>query len=173
VRCYQSSCLGSRHTNCTAPILVFLLVVECRAGCWCLCCRACGHQKQSRQLSGRQLPLHLLFSSSCWAEPCRPNSKSRLPKYTTIHHISLQCWLCRFNDAIRSGRIHHIEAIDNCCILAAVGQQMASRKGVSATMFSALAKSNINIRCSTLTCCDGLLSCGRPLPMRMAGSCVM
>ena len=52
----------------------------------------------------------------------------------------------RFNDAIRSGRIHHIEAIDNCCILAAVGQQMASRKGVSATMFSALAKSNINIR---------------------------
>lgn len=53
---------------------------------------------------------------------------------------------CRFNDAIRSGRIHHIEAIDNCCILAAVGQQMASRKGVSATMFSALAKSNINIR---------------------------
>jgi len=71
-----------------------------------------------------------------------------------IHHIEAidNCFtkmhssVCRFNDAIRSGRIHHIEAIDNCCILAAVGQQMASRKGVSATMFSALAKSNINIR---------------------------
>ena len=37
--------------------------------------------------------------------------------------------------------------VHDCCILAAVGQQMASRKGVSATMFSALAKANINIRC--------------------------
>ena len=31
-------------------------------------------------------------------------------------------------------------------MLAAVGHQMASRKGVAATMFSALAKANINIR---------------------------
>ena len=40
-----------------------------------------------------------------------------------------------------------MEKIDNCCVLAAVGHQMASRKGVAATMFSALAKANINIRC--------------------------
>ena len=54
---------------------------------------------------------------------------------------------CRFADALRSGRIHHVEQVADCCILAAVGQQMASRKGVSATMFSALAKANINVRC--------------------------
>lgn len=40
-----------------------------------------------------------------------------------------------------------MEAIEDCCVLAAVGQQMASRKGVSATLFGALAKANINIRC--------------------------
>ncbi|DBA71735.1 TPA: Bifunctional aspartokinase/homoserine dehydrogenase 1, chloroplastic [Trebouxia sp. C0005] len=67
---------------------------------------------------------------------------------------TLHCLHERFNDAIRSGRIHHIEAIDNCCILAAVGQQMASRKGVSATMFSALAKSNINIRSIAQGCSE-------------------
>ena len=39
-----------------------------------------------------------------------------------------------------------MEKIDDCCVLAAVGRQMASRKGVAATMFSALAKANINIR---------------------------
>lgn len=52
----------------------------------------------------------------------------------------------RFGDAIRAGRISKVEKIDNCCVLAAVGHQMASRKGVAATMFSALAKANINIR---------------------------
>lgn len=43
-----------------------------------------------------------------------------------------------------------MEQVADCCILAAVGQQMASRKGVSATMFSALAKANINVRCARL-----------------------
>ena len=52
----------------------------------------------------------------------------------------------RFAEAIRAGRISKVEKIDNCCVLAAVGRQMASRKGVAATMFSALAKANINIR---------------------------
>ena len=51
-----------------------------------------------------------------------------------------------FAEAIRAGRISKVEKIDNCCVLAAVGRQMASRKGVAATMFSALAKANINIR---------------------------
>ncbi|KAL3159311.1 Bifunctional aspartokinase/homoserine dehydrogenase 1, chloroplastic [Trebouxia sp. C0010 RCD-2024] len=67
---------------------------------------------------------------------------------------TLHCLHQKFSDNIRSGHIHHIEAIDNCCILAAVGQQMASRKGVSATMFSALAKSNINIRSIAQGCSE-------------------
>ena len=53
---------------------------------------------------------------------------------------------CRFGEAILAGRIGKVVKIDNCCVLAAVGHQMASRKGVAATMFSALAKANINIR---------------------------
>ena len=53
---------------------------------------------------------------------------------------------CRFDEAIKAGRISKVEKIDECCVLAAVGHQMASRKGVAATMFSALAKANINIR---------------------------
>ena len=52
----------------------------------------------------------------------------------------------RFAEAIASGRVSKVEQIPDCCILAAVGQQMASRKGVAATMFAALAKANINIR---------------------------
>ena len=60
--------------------------------------------------------------------------------------LTSQTMPCRFQDAIRTSRIHHVESIDNCCVLAAVGQQMASRKGVSAAIFSSLAKANINIR---------------------------
>jgi bifunctional aspartokinase / homoserine dehydrogenase 1 len=52
----------------------------------------------------------------------------------------------RFADAIKSGRISKVEAIQDCCVLAVVGEGMASRKGVAATTFAALAKSNINIR---------------------------
>lgn len=53
---------------------------------------------------------------------------------------------CRFKDAIAAGRISAVEALHDCCVLAAVGQKMASRRGVAATMFAALAKANINIR---------------------------
>lgn len=45
-----------------------------------------------------------------------------------------------------------VRSIDNCCVLAAVGSLMASRRGVAATMFSALAKSNVNIRCVSRVC---------------------
>ena len=51
-----------------------------------------------------------------------------------------------FKDAIGAGRISAVEAMQECCVLAAVGQKMASRRGVAATMFAALAKANINIR---------------------------
>lgn len=54
--------------------------------------------------------------------------------------------ICRFEEAIKAGRISKVEKIDECCVLAAVGHQMASRKGVAATMFSALANANVNIR---------------------------
>lgn len=39
-----------------------------------------------------------------------------------------------------------IQVIPNCCVLAAVGQGMVARKGVAATMMSALAKANVNIK---------------------------
>ena len=52
----------------------------------------------------------------------------------------------RFSEAIGAGRISCVDAINDCCILAVVGQQMASRRGVAATMFAALAKANINVR---------------------------
>ncbi|CAL8471282.1 g10824 [Coccomyxa elongata] len=60
----------------------------------------------------------------------------------------------RFGEAIGAGRISKVEKIDNCCVLAAVGHQMASRKGVAATMFSALAKANINIRSIAQGCSE-------------------
>ena len=52
----------------------------------------------------------------------------------------------KFSEAISTGRISSVSAIDECCVLAVVGQQMASRRGVAATIFAALAKANINVR---------------------------
>lgn len=52
----------------------------------------------------------------------------------------------RFADAIAAGRVHRVERIDRCAVLAAVGQRMADNKGVAASLFDALAKANINIK---------------------------
>jgi bifunctional aspartokinase / homoserine dehydrogenase 1 len=52
----------------------------------------------------------------------------------------------RFADAIGAGRVSAVERIDECCVLAAVGQGMVNRKGVAATMMSALARANVNIK---------------------------
>lgn len=52
----------------------------------------------------------------------------------------------RFVDAISAGRVSGVECIERCCVLAAVGQGMVARKGAAATMFSALAKANVNIK---------------------------
>jgi aspartokinase/homoserine dehydrogenase 1 len=52
----------------------------------------------------------------------------------------------RFADAIGAGRVSAVERIDDCCVLAAVGQGMVNRKGVAATMMSALARANVNIK---------------------------
>lgn len=65
----------------------------------------------------------------------------------------------RFSDAIATGRISQIESIDNCCVLAAVGHGMANRPGVSATLFSALAKANINLRAIAQGCSEYNVTC--------------
>ncbi|KAI8547787.1 hypothetical protein RHMOL_Rhmol07G0223200 [Rhododendron molle] len=46
--------------------------------------------------------------------------------------------------------ITSVAVIPNCSILATVGQKMASTPGVSAALFNALAKANINVRDSEL-----------------------
>lgn len=52
----------------------------------------------------------------------------------------------RFADSIAAGRVSGVERIEKCCVLAAVGQGMVNRKGVAATLMSALAKANVNIK---------------------------
>ncbi|KAF3337652.1 bifunctional aspartokinase/homoserine dehydrogenase 1 [Carex littledalei] len=60
----------------------------------------------------------------------------------------------RFRQALEAGRLSQVEVINNCCILAAVGQRMASTPGVSATLFDALAKANINVRAIAQGCSE-------------------
>lgn len=52
----------------------------------------------------------------------------------------------RFADAIASGRVSAVQSIPDCCVLAVVGQGMVSKRGTAATLMSALAKSNVNIK---------------------------
>ncbi|MEW5316770.1 MAG: hypothetical protein WDW38_008120 [Sanguina aurantia] len=52
----------------------------------------------------------------------------------------------KFQESISAGRVSAITLIQNCCVLAAVGQGMVARKGVAATMMGALAKAAINIK---------------------------
>ncbi|XP_020590374.1 bifunctional aspartokinase/homoserine dehydrogenase 1, chloroplastic-like [Phalaenopsis equestris] len=60
----------------------------------------------------------------------------------------------RFRQALDAGRLSQVEVIYNCSILAAVGQKMASTPGVSATLFDALAKANINVRAIAQGCSE-------------------
>lgn len=57
----------------------------------------------------------------------------------TIYNTPYSQNICKFNFSIMLD-ILQIAVIPNCSILAAVGQKMASTPGVSATLFSALAK---------------------------------
>ncbi|XP_027335426.1 bifunctional aspartokinase/homoserine dehydrogenase 2, chloroplastic-like isoform X2 [Abrus precatorius] len=59
-----------------------------------------------------------------------------------------------FHTALDAGRLSQVAIIPNCSILAAVGQKMASTPGVSATLFDALAKANINIRAIAQGCSE-------------------
>lgn len=60
----------------------------------------------------------------------------------------------RFRQALDAGRLSQIAVVPNCSILAAVGQKMASTPGVSATLFNALAKANINVRAIAQGCSE-------------------
>ncbi|KAK9271152.1 hypothetical protein L1049_026741 [Liquidambar formosana] len=60
----------------------------------------------------------------------------------------------RFRQALEAGRLSQVAVIPNCSILAAVGQKMASTPGVSATLFNALAKANINVRAIAQGCSE-------------------
>ncbi|GMH17358.1 hypothetical protein Nepgr_019199 [Nepenthes gracilis] len=60
----------------------------------------------------------------------------------------------RFRQALDAGRLSQVAVIPNCSILAVVGQKMASTPGVSATIFKALAKANINVRAIAQGCSE-------------------
>ncbi|PWA64065.1 bifunctional aspartokinase/homoserine dehydrogenase I [Artemisia annua] len=60
----------------------------------------------------------------------------------------------KFQQALSAGRLSQVAVIPNCSILAAVGQKMASTPGVSTTLFSALAKANINVRAIAQGCSE-------------------
>eukprot|EP00854_Cymbomonas_tetramitiformis_P009756 gene9756-11561_t len=60
----------------------------------------------------------------------------------------------RFEREISQGLINDIRVIPKQCILAAVGQGMASTPGVSAILFSALAKANINVTAIAQGCSE-------------------
>ncbi|GMP47470.1 hypothetical protein CsSME_00015180 [Camellia sinensis var. sinensis] len=60
----------------------------------------------------------------------------------------------RFHQALDAKRLSQVAVISNCSILAAVGQKMASTPGVSATLFNALAKANINVRAIAQGCSE-------------------
>ncbi|KAK2988129.1 hypothetical protein RJ640_017461 [Escallonia rubra] len=60
----------------------------------------------------------------------------------------------RFQQALGAGRLSQVAVIPNCSVLAAVGQKMASTPGVCATLFSALAKANINVRAIAQGCSE-------------------
>ncbi|BAT86660.1 hypothetical protein VIGAN_04433400 [Vigna angularis var. angularis] len=59
-----------------------------------------------------------------------------------------------FHGALDAGRLSQVAIHPNCSILAAVGQKMASTPGVSATLFEALAKANINVRAVAQGCSE-------------------
>ncbi|CAD7695273.1 unnamed protein product [Ostreobium quekettii] len=58
---------------------------------------------------------------------------------------SVQVLRERFSEELKAGVISSIDRIQNCCLLAAVGRQMVNRRGMAATLMTALAKANINI----------------------------
>ncbi|KAK1295955.1 hypothetical protein QJS10_CPB15g00189 [Acorus calamus] len=60
----------------------------------------------------------------------------------------------RFRQALEAGRLSKVEIIRNCSILATVGQRMASTPGVSANLFDALAKANVNVRAIAQGCSE-------------------
>jgi len=50
-----------------------------------------------------------------------------------------------FKEHIAKGRVEGVEVVENCTILAAVGQEMRARHGTLATLFNALATASVNV----------------------------
>ncbi|KAL5206276.1 hypothetical protein ABZP36_034485 [Zizania latifolia] len=80
--------------------------------------------------------------SVCFAVP-----EKEVAAVSTALHV-------RFRDALAAGRLSKVEVIHGCSILAAVGLRMASTPGVSAILFDALAKANINVRAIAQGCSE-------------------
>ncbi len=51
-----------------------------------------------------------------------------------------------FDHEIRAGQVQRVELLSSCCVLAAVGDEMARSPGVAATFFGALGKAGVNVR---------------------------
>uniref|UniRef100_A0A0D9XC56 ACT domain-containing protein n=1 Tax=Leersia perrieri TaxID=77586 RepID=A0A0D9XC56_9ORYZ len=80
--------------------------------------------------------------SVCFAVP-----EKEVAAVSTALHV-------RFREALAAGRLSKVEVIRGCSILAAVGLRMASTPGVSAILFDALAKANINVRAIAQGCSE-------------------
>lgn len=59
-----------------------------------------------------------------------------------------------FSEAIADGRISRVGRVDNCTVLAAVGQRMSATYGVCAMLFDALAKANVNVMAVAQGCSE-------------------
>lgn len=59
-----------------------------------------------------------------------------------------------FANSLRKGRIMKISSIPDCTILATVGQEMKSRAGVSAALFTSLAGAGINVKAIAQGCSE-------------------
>jgi len=72
--------------------------------------------------------------SICFAVPARQTDLTK----TTLEDA--------FEAEIRRGAIQTIEVVDNCCILAMVGDGMIERTGIAGKFFHALGKAGVNVR---------------------------
>eukprot|EP00798_Chlamydomonas_sp_ICE-L_P007186 gene7186-293_t len=63
----------------------------------------------------------------------------------------------RFESAISAGRIHAVQKMENCCVLAVVGAGMVNHKGAAATVMSALARASVNIKALASSECNTTL----------------
>ena len=68
--------------------------------------------------------------------------------------LAIEALSVRFAESLKKGRIMKISSIPGCTILATVGQEMKSRSGVSAALFTALAGAGINVKAIAQGCSE-------------------